>query len=90
MLTDKALRERKWGRYPSLDKLLGEQPVRFDEGRELADSPRPAPAYSTPFGSARRILLPLGHTPLSYYRASNFERARLGTRNIFPVGVMHE
>ena len=27
MLTDKALRERKWGRYPSLDKLLGEQPV---------------------------------------------------------------
>jgi hypothetical protein len=27
MLTDKALHERKWGRYPSLDKLLGEQPV---------------------------------------------------------------
>jgi hypothetical protein len=26
----------------------GNSPVRFDEGRELADSPRPAPAYSTP------------------------------------------
>ena len=31
-------------------------PVRFDEGRELADSPRSVPAYSTPVGSAPKPL----------------------------------
>ncbi|MEN9632525.1 MAG: hypothetical protein RL077_929 [Verrucomicrobiota bacterium] len=34
----------------------GNPPVRFDEGREPADSPRAAPAYSTPFGSARNVV----------------------------------
>ncbi|MCB1209194.1 MAG: hypothetical protein KDK97_07705 [Verrucomicrobiales bacterium] len=27
MLTDKALHERKWGRFPSLDRVLGQHPV---------------------------------------------------------------
>ncbi len=45
------------GRAPGADSFAtyvpgkpdaGNPPVRFDEGRELADSPRPAPAYSTP------------------------------------------
>lgn len=33
----------------------GKPPVRFDEGRELADSPRSAPAYSTVFELAAAI-----------------------------------
>ena len=53
--------QRLWGGQRACARPVGcesnsgarERAGRFDEGRELADSPRSAPAYSTVFGLAR-------------------------------------
>ena len=70
----------------------GNPPVRFDEGRELADSPRPAPAYSTPFGWAGRtglIYTNLGPAKLELFPLAEPELKSVAHFEIAPDKAEH-